>query len=70
MLIPQQGQCVLRNHTFFIGRHDIDRNFAVRAGYKRAVARVLDRIKRALQAIRAVPKSSPECQRNFLRSPR
>ena len=32
------------NHEFFIGRHDIDRNLAVRARYPKAVASVLDRV--------------------------
>ena len=46
MPAPQQRQCVLRNHQLFIGRHDVDGNAAVRAGYPRSVTGVLNRIKR------------------------
>ena len=36
MPVPQQRQCVLRDHELFIGRHDVDRNSAARARYPRA----------------------------------
>ena len=67
MSVPQQRQCVLRDHEFFIGRHDVDRNAAVRAGYPRGMARILDRIKRHTEPFQPFRNPRSDCLRNFHR---
>ena len=46
MSIPQQRQCVLRNHQLFIGWHDVDGDAASRARYPQRVLGIACRIER------------------------
>ena len=65
MPIPQQRQCVLGNHEFFIGRHDVDRDLAIRARDPPRVTGVLGRVERHPEPLEPLRNPCPNADGIF-----
>src|SRR5258705_13141849 len=63
--VQQQRQCMLRDHQFFVGRYDVDRNTAVGTGYQARVAGILGLVERHTKPSELTGDLSPDAHRVF-----